>query len=178
MKSGTRFLGIDDSPCDKHSDQETSLIGVTYRGTEFIEDIRRARVAVDGKDATEKVENIYRNSKASEIGYILLDGINFAGLNIVDLDKATETTEVPVIAVTKNRPDREGFYKALEKVGNEEGFWDMDTPSEVKLKDGETYIQFSGCQREEAAEAVKKSTIHGLTPEPVRTADMIGTILQ
>ncbi|EGQ43512.1 MAG: hypothetical protein J07AB43_15030 [Candidatus Nanosalina sp. J07AB43] len=177
MKSGTRFLGIDDSPCDKHSDQETSLIGVTYRGTEFIEDIRKTEVTVDGKDATEKVEEIYTSSKASEIGYILLDGINFAGLNIVGLKEAAEATGVPVIAVTRNRPDRESFYRALEKVGNEEGFWDMDAPSEVKLKDGETYIQFSGCQREEAAEAIKKSTIHGLTPEPIRAADMIGTIL-
>lgn len=177
MKKGVRFLGIDDSPCNRHKDQKTSLIGVTYRGTEFIEDMRKTTVEVDGTNSTQRVNQLYRESEASNINYILLDGINFAGLNKVNLQKIQEKTTTPVIAVTKNNPDRQEFYEALEKAGNEEGFWDMDEPSEITLKDGTTYIQFAGCKKPEAKEAVKNSIIHGLTPEPIRTADMIGTIL-
>ena len=177
MKPGTRFLGIDDSSHDKFNDETASLVGVTYRGTEFIEDIRKTQVEMDGGDATDRVLELYRTAEASEIGYILLDGISFAGLNTVDLEEIHDETGKPVIAVTKNRPDREKFYEALEIVGNEDGFWELDDPVKLELKDGETFLQFAGCTEEEAKEAVRNSTIHGLTPEPIRVADMIGTVL-
>jgi len=177
MKSGTRFLGIDDSSHDKLKDDTAELIGVTYRGTQFVEDIRKTQIHVDGEDSTQKALDLYQNTEASEIGYILLDGINFAGLNIIDLGKLHEKTSKPVIAVTKNRPDREKFYKALKIVGNEKGFWDLEDPVKLELKDGETFLQFKGCSEREAKEAARNSIIHGLTPEPVRTAHMIGKIL-
>jgi endonuclease V-like protein UPF0215 family len=177
MKPGTRFLGIDDSSHDKFNDETAFLTGVTYRGTEFIEDIRKTEVEIDGGDATEKILELYRTAEASEIGYILLDGISFAGLNIVDLEEIYDETGKPVIAVTGNKPDREKFYEALEIVGNEDGFWELDDPVKLELKDGEVFLQFAGCNESDAREAVRKSTIHGLTPEPVRVAHMIGKIL-
>ncbi|MFB6116506.1 MAG: DUF99 family protein [Candidatus Nanosalina sp.] len=177
MKPGTRFLGIDDSSHDKFKDEIASLVGVTYRGTEFIEDIRKTQVKVDGGDATDKVLELYRSAEASEIGCILLDGISFAGLNVVDLEKIHEKSGKPVVAATKNKPDRKQFYEALEIVGNEEGFWEIEDPVKLELKDGEVFLQFAGCSESEAREAIRKSTIHGLTPEPIRVAHMIGKIL-
>jgi endonuclease V-like protein UPF0215 family len=177
MKSGTRFLGIDDSSHDKFSDSETFLVGVTCRGTEFIEDIRKTKIQIDGGDATDKVIELYRSAEASTIGCILLDGISFAGLNIVDLEEIAEETGVPVVGVTKNKPDREKFYEALEIVGNEDGFWEMPEPETVQLEDGEIFIQYAGIDSEDAQEAVEISTLHGLTPEAIRVADMIGRVL-
>ena len=147
MKSGTRFLGIDDASHEKYSDSETFLVGVAYRGTEFIEDIRKTKIEVDGGDATEKVIELYNATEASTIGCILLDGISFAGLNIVDIEKISEETGIPVVAVTKNEPDREKFYEALQIVGNEEGFWSMEDPEELELEDGKVYLQFAGISR-------------------------------
>jgi endonuclease V-like protein UPF0215 family len=177
MKSGTRFLGVDDSSHDKFSESEASLVGVAYRGTEFVEDIRRTRIEIDGGDATEKVIELYESAEASTIGCILLDGISFAGLNIVDPEKIYRETEVPVVAVTKNEPDREKFYEALEVVGNEDGFWDLPEPETVELEDGEVFVQYAGTDFEGAREAVEISTLHGLTPEAIRVADIIGRIL-
>ncbi|MFB6245275.1 MAG: DUF99 family protein [Candidatus Nanohaloarchaea archaeon] len=177
MKSGTRFLGIDDSSHDKFSDSEAFLVGVAYRGTEFVEDIRKTGIEIDGGDATEKIIELYESAEASTVGCILLDGISFAGLNIVDLEKVTEETGVPVVAVTKNEPDREKFYEALEIVGNEEGFWEMEDPETVELEDGEVYVQYAGTDFDGARETVEISTLHGLTPEAIRVADMIGSVL-
>lgn len=177
MKSGTRFLGIDDSAHDKFSDSKAFLLGVSHRGTEFVEDIRKTKIEVDGGDATDKVIELYESAEASTIGCILLDGISFAGLNIVDLEEVAEKTGVPVVAVTKNEPDREKFYEALEIVGNEEGFWEMAEPETVELEDGKVFIQYAGTDSEGAREAVKVSTLHGLTPEAIRVADMIGRVL-
>jgi len=177
MKSGTRFLGIDDSSHEKFEDDTAFLTGVTYRGTEFIEDIRKTEIEIDGGDATEKIIELYNSAEASTIGCILLDGISFAGLNIVDLEEVYEETGVPVVAVTKNKPDREKFYEALEIVGNHEGFWDLDDPTVVELEEGKVFVQYAGCSSGQAEEAVRLSTLHGLTPEAVRVADMIGGIL-
>jgi endonuclease V-like protein UPF0215 family len=178
MKLGTRFLGIDDSAHDKFNDDTAFLIGVSYRGTEFIEDIRKTEIEVDGGDATEKIIELYNSAEASTIGCIFLDGISFAGLNIVDIEEVAEETGVPVIAVTKNEPDREEFHEALEIVGNDDGFWDLPEPQEVSLEDGKVFIQFSGIELEEAQEAVENSIIHGQVPECIRVADMIDSILQ
>lgn len=177
MKPGTRFLGIDDSAHDKFEDETAYLIGVAYRGTEFIEDIRKTKIEIDGGDATDKIIKLYNLAEASTIGCIFLDGISFAGLNIVDLEKVAEETEVPVVAVTKNEPDREKFYDALEIVGNEDGFWDTPEPEKLELEDGEVYIQYAGIESEEAGEVVRNSIIHGQVPEAIRVADMIGGIL-
>ncbi len=177
MKSGTRFLGIDDASHEKFSDTETYLVGVAYRGTEFIKDIRKTKIQVDGGDATEKVIKLYNSAEASAIGCILLDGISFAGLNIVDLEKIHNETGVPVVSVTKNQPDREKFYEALEIVGNEDGFWELEDPEELELSDGKVYLQYAGISKEGAKDAVEKSIIHGQVPECIRVADMIGRIL-
>ena len=177
MKSGTRFLGIDDASHEKFEDSSTYLIGVTYRGTDFIEDIRKQKINVDGKNSTEKIIELYRSTEASKIGCILLDGISFAGLNVADIQKISEETDTPVVAVTKNRPDREKFYEALKIVNNHEGFWELEDPEELELKDGKVYLQYAGTNIEEAKEAIKKSVIHGLTPEPIRVADIIGRII-
>jgi endonuclease V-like protein UPF0215 family len=178
MKEGTRFLGVDDSAHEKFEDETTFLVGVSYRGKDFVEDIRKTKVQVDGGDATDKVIELYRKAEASTIGCVFLDGISFAGLNIVDIEKISRETGVPVIAVTKNEPDREKFYEALEIVGNEDGFWEMTEPREVSLKDGNVFIQFSGTDFEVAKDAVRKSVIHGQVPECIRVADMIGSILK
>ncbi|MFB6203466.1 MAG: DUF99 family protein [Candidatus Nanohaloarchaea archaeon] len=175
MKDGIRVLGIDDASFS-FEDSQTFLTGVVYRGTEFIEDIQTVDVDVDGYDATEKVVELFNNcDNTSQIRGILLDGISFAGFNIVDLDEVEERTGKPVVAVTPNEPDREEFRETMERTGNvDEVFEDLGEPREVELEDGTAYIQFSGCGPEEARELVRKSVIHGLTPEPVRVSHMIG----
>lgn len=175
MKSGIRVLGIDDAAFE-FDDRETFLTGVVYRGTEFIEDIVTFPVTVDGEDATSSVTELFNGCKNSvQIKAILLDGISFAGFNIVDIEKVVEETGKPVVAVTSNEPRKEDFRDTMQRTGNfDEKFEDFDDARELELKDGKVYIQFSGIGFEQAAEIVRKSTIHGLAPEPIRVAHMIG----
>ncbi len=175
MKQGIRVLGIDDAAFS-FDDDETFLTGVVYRGTEFIEDIVATPVTVDGEDSTEKVVEIFRACQNTlQVKAILLDGISFAGFNIVDLDDVTEETGKPVIAVTANEPDRDDFRATMERTDNfDEKFDKFEDAREIELKDGKVYIQFSGVSFESAKKIVENSTIHGLTPEPIRVAHMIG----
>jgi endonuclease V-like protein UPF0215 family len=175
MKEGVRLLGIDDAAFELEDDQ-AKLSGVVYRGTEFIEDIRFEKVDVDGYDATEKVIRLFEKcNNPKQIKAVILDGISFAGFNIVDIYEVAERIGKPVIAVTSNEPDPEVFQKIMDKTGNkDERFEKFDPHTEIDLKDGEVYVQFAGTDLEEAEQIVNLSIINGLTPEPIRVAHMIG----
>ena len=175
MKQGARILGIDDAP-SKREEDETFLTGVVYRGTEFIEDIKTEEIKVDGEEATQRVISLFNKcNNTGQIKAVLTDGISFAGFNLVDIQRFSEETGKPVVAVTANEPNKEDFRRAMENSGNyDEKFEDFAPHEEVELKDGKCFIQFAGCDRDEAEKVVKTSIIHGLVPEPIRVAHMIG----
>lgn len=175
MKEGIRVLGIDDAP-SKRTDKQTFLTGVVYRGTEFIEDIKTENIQVDGEEATEKVVSLYRKcNNPRQIKAVLIDGISFAGFNIVDIEEVSEEIEKPVIAVTANEPDKKRFRQAMKRSDNyDERFESFAPHEEIELEDGKCFIQFTGCSKDDAEKIVKNSVIHGLVPEPIRVAHMIG----
>lgn len=175
MKSGIRVLGIDDASFE-FDDGETFLTGVVYRGTEFVEDIKTVEVEVDGYDATEKVVELFnRCNNPRQIKCVLIDGISFAGFNIVDIEEVSRKIGKPVIAVTSNRPDRADFQSTMERTGNvDERFKKFSEPAELDLEAGTAYIQHAGIHREDAGKVVKRATLHGLTPEAIRVAHLIG----
>lgn len=176
MKDGVRILGVDDASFS-FEDKETFLTGVVYRGTELIEDIKTVPIKVDAEDASEKLVKLYNScNNTRQIKAVLSDGISFAGFNIIDLDEVSEQIGKPVIAVTKNRPNRKDFRQTMKRTGNyDKKFEKLRKPVEVNLEDGKAFIQFSGCNEGEAKEFVEKSIIHGQVPEPVRVADLIGS---
>ncbi|MDY6773918.1 MAG: DUF99 family protein, partial [Candidatus Nanohaloarchaea archaeon] len=159
-----------------YGDETTFLVGVVYRGTEFIEDICVAPVAVDGDGSTESIVQLFqRCNNPRQIKAVLLDGISFAGFNLVDVPGLSERLEKPVIAVTASEPDREDFRETMERTGNyDEVFEKFEEAEEVELEDGSCYIQYAGTSREEAEQVVRNSTLHGQVPEPIRVAHMIG----
>lgn len=175
MKDGIRVLGIDDASFD-FDDSETFLTGVVYRGTEFIEDIRAVPIEVDGEDATESAIDVFRScNNPRQIKAILLDGISFAGFNLVDIEEVADETGKPVVVVTSTEPDREDFRATMERTGNyDEVFEKFEDAQEIELEDGTAYIQCRGIESGRAREIVENSLIHGLVPEPVRVAHMIG----
>jgi len=175
MKEGIRILGIDDAPSER-TDEQTFLTGVVYRGTEFIEDIKTENIRVDGEYATDKVISLYlKCNNPRQIKAVLIDGISFAGFNLVDIEEVSEEIEKPVIAVTSNEPDKESFRQAMKNSDNyDERFESFAPYEEIELSDGKCFIQFTGCSKEDAAQIVKNSVIHGLVPEPIRVAHMVG----
>lgn len=179
MKEGVRFLGIDDSSFD-FKDEEASLIGVLYRGTEFIEQIKISQVDIDGGNADNAVLQIFNKvDNPGQVKAVLLDGISFGGFNIVDLEFLAEETEKPVIAVTSNRPDREEFLETMKRKDTltpdkKEKFEKLNELERVELKHGDVYIQYRGTDSATAQEIIESSTVKGLTPEPVRVAHLIG----
>ena len=162
MKKGSRFLGIDDAPLEKEK-----IVGVLYRGTEFIEQLETLEVEKDSGEGTNQVLELY-NKFNSYIEAVLVDGISFAGFNVIDIEFLSKITGKPFIAVTGNRPDRKKFSEAMEKLGLSFDMEKLPEVHEVELSTGRCFIQFSGCSLEEAEDVLEASTIQGNIPECIR----------
>jgi endonuclease V-like protein UPF0215 family len=180
IKEEIRILGVDDGPFTK-KDKEVIVIGVIFRGGEFIDGLLRTYVSVDGLDATEKLSEMINSSKhKQQLKVIMLDGITLGGFNIIDIKKLYSETKIPVIVINRKIPDLKSIKTALEK--NFEDFekrWKMILNAgkikELKLEKFSIYYQNLGLEDEETEEIILLSTKHAQIPEPLRVAHLIAT---
>jgi endonuclease V-like protein UPF0215 family len=180
VKEEIRILGIDDGPFTK-DDKEVIVIGVVYRGGEFIDGLLRTFVEIDGLDATEKLAKMVNSSRhKQQLKVIMLDGITLGGFNIVDVKKLYSETKIPIIVINRKVPDLKSIKTALEK--NFEDFkkrWKMILNAgkikELKLEKFSLYYQNIGLEDEEAEEVILTSMKHAQIPEPLRVAHLIAT---
>lgn len=179
MKQQIRVLGIDDSPFT-FTDKYTTIIGVVMRGGNYLECVIKSQVSIDGEDATFVCKDIIKSSRhRKQLKAMLLDGIALGGFNIVDIDSIFSSTKLPVITVTRDKPDFNKIEHALKK-----NFIDWEkrlklikkgTIHKVVTSHNPIYVKCSGIDIEEAKEIIKISTIRGVIPEPIRVAHLIAS---
>jgi endonuclease V-like protein UPF0215 family len=179
MKQQIRLLGIDDSPFT-FTDKYAKIIGVVMRGGSYLECVLKNQVSIDGDDATCVCKDIIKKTRhRKQLKAMLLDGISLGGFNVVDIDNIFKSTNLPVITVTRDKPDFEKIEKALVK-----NFIDWEKRLkiikngdiyEVKTSHNPIYVKCSGIDIEEAKEIIKISTIRGVIPEPIRVAHLIAS---
>lgn len=173
MKSGIRILGIDDS---QFSDMQKNvlIIAVLFRKC-LIEGVMSTNVERDGRDSTEKILNIVKNSRFyPQIKVIMLNSIMMAGLNVVDIKKLNGELRVPVIAVTRKRPSRIRVKRALMNFGDWKERYKLVISAGPSYKFGNLYMQLAGISFEEAKKVMglfEKNRI----PEPIRLAHIIAS---
>ncbi|MEW6070670.1 MAG: DUF99 family protein [Candidatus Thermoplasmatota archaeon] len=177
MKLQFRTLGIDDAPF-KFKDKEVVVIGAVLRGKNYIEGVLRTSIKVDGKDATNKLTKLIEKSRFREqIKAVFLDGIALGGFNIVDIKKLYKGTKMPVITVTRHKPDLEKIELALRKHFRD---WKARLKIikstnivEITTKHNPIYVGFEGVGLEDAKKLIAQTTVRGVLPEPVRVAHLI-----
>ncbi len=179
MKQQIRLLGIDDSPFT-FLEKYCTIIGVIMRGGEYIECILRSQISIDGDDATNVCINMIENTRyKKQLKAMLLDGIALGGFNIVDIEEVYFKTNIPIITITRDKPDFDKIKKALLK-----NFQDWERRYnlmkkgdlyKVKTKHNPIYIKCVGMSVDEAKEIIKLSTIRGVIPEPIRVAHLIAS---
>jgi endonuclease V-like protein UPF0215 family len=179
MKQQIRLLGVDDSPFT-FNDKYATVIGVVMRGGEYLECILRSQVSIDGDDATFVCKEMIKNTKHREqLKAMLLDGIALGGFNIVDIEDIFSSTGLPVITVTRDKPDFEKIKQALEK--NFDDWQDRlnliknGDLFRVKTSHNPIFVKCTGIGIDETKEIIKLSTIRGVIPEPIRVAHLIAS---
>jgi endonuclease V-like protein UPF0215 family len=180
VKEEIRILGIDDGPFT-NNDKEVLVVGVIFRGGNFLDGVLRTYVVVDGLDATEKLSKMINSSRhKKQLKVIMLDGITLGGFNIVDLKELYNETKIPIIVINRKMPDLKSIKKALEKNFDDfEKRWKMILNAgkikQLKLEKFSIYYQNVGLEDEEAEEIIILSTKHAQIPEPLRVAHLIAT---
>lgn len=77
------------------------IVGVVFRGGCWLDGVRRTSVEVDGFDAVDKIATmILASPHKKQLRVIMLDGVTFAGFNVVDIRALNVKTRLPVIAGT------------------------------------------------------------------------------
>lgn len=179
MKQQIRLLGVDDSPFT-FTEKYATVIGVVMRGGEYLEGVMRNQVSVDGTDATYICKEMIENTRhRKQLKAMMLDGIALGGFNVVDIEEIYVSTKLPVITITRDKPDFEKIKLALQK--NFEDWnerFDLMKKGElhkVKTPHNPIYVKSVGISIEETKEIIKLSTIRGAVPEPIRVAHLIAS---
>ncbi|MEM4262443.1 MAG: DUF99 family protein [Thermoplasmata archaeon] len=181
MKSQIRVCGIDDAPFEfgKRGSKAT-VIGAVVRAPSYLEGVLRFAVSVDGDDSTDNIQKAIEESRFFEqLRAVMIDGIALAGFNIIDVEALSSSLRMPVITVTRDKPDMKSIRAALRKY-----FDDAETRIErlsrlpvVELKTAHNpiFISFAGAELDEAREIIRTTTIRGVIPEPIRMAHIIAS---
>ena len=179
MKNQIRLIGVDDSPFS-FTDKYGMVIGVVMRGGEYVESVMRRHVHIDGKDSTFVcIDMIKKTRHRKQLKAMLLDGIALGGFNVVNIEDVFNSTNLPVITITRDKPDFEKIKVALKKNFED---WEhrlaiMENGRiyKVETKHNPIYVKCTGIDIEEAKEIIKISTIRGVVPEPIRMAHLIAS---
>jgi len=179
MKSEIRILGLDDAPFS-FSDSSTDVIGVIMRGNHYIEGVLHDVITIDGTDATSTCEHMIAKTRhAMQLKAILFDGATMGGFNIIDIDQIWEKTKIPVITVTRKKPDFEKIQLALQghfsDWKNRLDLLEKGSLQKIRTAHNPLFIKYKGITLAEAKEIITLATIRGAVPEPLRVAHVIAS---
>lgn len=182
MRNSLRALGVDDGyfPVNyKKLNKKTLLVAVLCEGIRLIK-VKLALITVDGLDGSDAVVKIIK-SLDEGIDVIFLDGVTYAGFNVVDPEVILRETSIPVITIFKHPLNlskvREALirnfndwvvrYNVIERVYS--GVRAVNTPN------GKLLISLWGINNDEAYNAIVKLQNINQYPEPLRIADTIAS---
>ncbi len=182
VKEQIRIIGFDDGPFSRRN-KRCLLIGCVFRGHKQIDGVIRTYVEVDGLDATERIAECVTKSKFKDARVIMLDGITFAGFNIVNIKELEKATGMGVIAINRKKPDIEEFLNAMKKLPNYKKRLACVKAAgkiyslriELGAQRGRIYYQKAGLSKKECEKIIKVSVYTSLFPEPLRVAHLIAT---
>ncbi len=179
IKEEIRIVGWDDGNFKFKSSGKVIVVGVIFRGGSFMDGVLKTEVEIDGTDATKKISESVKKSKFEDLRIIMLDGITFGGFNVVDIREINRNSGLPVIAVSRKRPNIKKFLAGIKKLPNAEDRISATKNAgkiyEAKLSGGKLYFQCSGIDYKKAEEAIRLSATRSLLPEPLRVAHLIAT---
>ncbi|HXG43999.1 MAG TPA: DUF99 family protein [Gemmatimonadales bacterium] len=167
-------LGVDDAPFDKAQAGPVPIVAVTLEAADRVEGVAIGAFPVDGEDATGYLAGWIATLRTRpSLQAVMLGGITMAGLGVVDLPRLAECTGLPVLAVTRRRPDNAEVLAALRAAGLAHRAPVVErTPAAHRVADG-LYVACAGADRWHAERLVRATLGKSRLPEPLRVAHMI-----
>jgi hypothetical protein len=105
---------------------------------------------------------------------VLLQGVTFAGFNVVDLEALHARLGLPVVTICRRPPDLAKIRTALlDSVRGGKRKWRRIERLEPARKCAHVYAQGIGLAWEDTAAIIERFATHSRLPEPLRTAHLI-----
>ena len=174
------MLGIDDGQFTPHTQGTVIVVGVVFRGGCWIDGVMHTYVEIDGLDATEKLALMINGSPhRKQLRVVMLNGVTFAGFNIVDIKRLNVATGLPVMVLTRDMPDLEAINQALKNLSESEERWRMVLEAgeiyEVACTGSKIYMGLAGISLSDALKIVELTSTRSSFPEPLRVAHLIAS---
>jgi len=184
IKREIRILGFDDAAFEHGSaGKSVPVVGVIFRGGDFIDGMLRTDVTIDGMDSTDKlIKRINSSRHRQQLRVVMFDGITLGGFNIVDIHRLHECTNLPFIFVNIKMTNLANVQKALKNFKDYKKRWALiEKAGALKpctLKRGKkVYYQSVGLSDERAEDIIILSSTRSFIPEPLRVAHLIATAI-
>jgi endonuclease V-like protein UPF0215 family len=139
-------------------------------------------VRVDGLDATEKLaEMIIKSPHYPQLRVVMLNGVTLAGFNVVDIIELYERVKLPVVAVTRDKPDFDDIRKALQNLPNSEERWKAIEKAgkilKIRTREGEepVYVHAVGISEKDTESVLRSTSTRSNVPEALRVAHIIAS---
>ena len=182
VKPEIRVIGVDDGAFVPHVKGYALVVGVVFRGGYWLDGVLTTRVEVDGFDATEKIVSMIVNSAHhKQLRVIMTNGVTFAGFNVVDIKRLWKETGLPVMAVTREKPNFKEIREALSNLPNSKKRWRIvqGTGEIVEVstrnKGEKVFMQFVGVCEEDAKKILLLTSTRSNVPEALRVAHLIAS---
>lgn len=179
IKPEIRVLGVDDGPFSPHRGF-ASVVGVVFRGGCWLDGVLSTRVEVDGFDGTDRIASMIVGSPHyRQVRVIMLDGVTFGGFNVVDIKKLCGLTDLPVIVVTRDKPDFKEIRAAVKKLPKSAERWravqNAGRVFEVETGGGRVYMEVCGVGEGDARRILQVTSTRSSIPEALRVAHLIAS---
>jgi endonuclease V-like protein UPF0215 family len=182
VKPEIRVLGIDDGSFVPHVKGLVTIVGVVFRGGYWLDGVLTTKVEVDGLDATEKIASMIVDSPHhKQLRVIMTNGVTFAGFNVLDIRRLNEETRLPVLAITREKPDFPKIREALRNLPNDKERWRVIRGTgepigvQTRNKSEKVYMQFAGLCEEDARKILLLTSTRSNIPEALRVAHLIAS---
>ncbi|MGC8816637.1 MAG: DUF99 family protein [Candidatus Hadarchaeum sp.] len=184
IKPEIRILGVDDGPFEADHQGKVPLVGVVFRGGRWLDGVMVTEIEKDGMDVTDRlIEMLVRSRHLGQLRVLMVDGVTFAGFNVLDVRRVFRKTSLPVVVISREVPVMADIRKALRHLPRWRERWRIIKatgriyPVATKSQGRSIYIQPVGIKREDAERIVRLSSTRSLVPEPLRVAHLIATAI-
>lgn len=178
-KRYSNVAGFDDAPFDRDYQGRVPVVGTVYAGLRF-DGVLLGEVEKDGFDAADVIASRIETSPfAQHIHLVLIQGIALAGFNVVDLFALSSRLAMPVLVVARKKPDLDAMQRVLESgsIPHGEAKWALIREAGPMEPAGNVHVQRVGLDEMAAADVLRRFTVNGHIPEPLRTAHLIAGAL-
>ena len=181
MKSQIRILAIDDGSFS-FEEIKTPVVGVALRLPDYIEGVMTTEIDIDGNNSTSQLIKMLKKSRyLDQLKLIMLDGVALGGFNVIDVHRLYEELAIPIITVTRDKPNYEEIENALRKYidGWETRLAMMRSiePQECQTDHSPIWVGSVGIEQEELAQILKLATVQGALPEALRVAHLVASAI-